>query len=223
MSVSILALLAFSPILLAAILLVGFRIPAKKAMPISFLATAVIAIAVWNIPIIDIVASTIQGLFITFDILYIIFGAIVLLNLLKYSRALLVIREGFADISKDRRVQVVIIAWLFGSFIEGTAVFGTPAAIAEPLLAGMRFPVFCAVMFWIDYPKLSDEEIPINGWTSIANANRVLYIGFLGSKDFVTFSKGKNHHFNNGIILHYESQRDYKTVRCFSNSGQFFS
>ena len=146
MSASILALLAFSPILLAAILLIGFRIPAKKAMPISFLATAVMAIAVWDIPIVDIVASTIQGLFITFDILYIIFGAIVLLNLLKYSRALLVIREGFAEISKDRRVQVVIIAWLFGSFIEGAAGFGTPAAIVAPLLVGMRFPAFCAVM-----------------------------------------------------------------------------
>jgi lactate permease len=146
MSVSVLALLAFSPILLAAVLLIGFRMPAKNAMPISFLATAVMAITVWDIPIIDIAASTIQGLFITFDILYIIFGAIVLLNLLKYSRALKVIREGFADISKDRRVQVVIIAWLFGSFIEGAAGFGTPAAIVAPLLVGLRFPTFCAVM-----------------------------------------------------------------------------
>lgn len=146
MSGSVLALLAFSPILLAAILLIGFRIPAKKAMPISFLATTVMALAVWDIPFLDIAASTIQGLFITFDILYIIFGAIVLLNLLKYSRALKVIREGFADISKDRRVQVVIIAWLFGSFIEGAAGFGTPAAIVAPLLVGLRFPAFCAVM-----------------------------------------------------------------------------
>lgn len=146
MSGPVLALLAFSPILLAAVLLIGFRIPAKKAMPISFLATAIMAIMVWDIPIIAIAASTIQGLFITFDILYIIFGAIVLLNLLKYSRALLAIREGFADISKDRRVQVVIIAWLFGSFLEGAAGFGTPAAIVAPLLVGMRFPAFCAVM-----------------------------------------------------------------------------
>ncbi|WP_273568586.1 L-lactate permease [Maribacter halichondriae] len=146
MSGSVLALLAFSPILLAAILLVGFRVPAKKAMPVSFLATAAMALAIWDIPILDLVASTIQGLFITFDILYIIFGAIVLLNLLKYSRALKVIREGFADISNDRRVQVVIIAWLFGSFIEGAAGFGTPAAIVAPLLVGLRFPAFCAVM-----------------------------------------------------------------------------
>jgi len=128
------------------VLLVGFRVPAKKAMPISFLITLVIAFAVWDIPSTYLLASTIQGLFITFDILYIIFGAIVLLNLLNYSGALGVIREGFMDISEDRRVQVIILVWLFGSFIEGAAGFGTPAAIVAPLLVGMGFPAFCAVM-----------------------------------------------------------------------------
>lgn len=146
MSPALLALLAVLPILLAAILLVGLRIPARTAMPISFLATVAVAFTVWNISMIDIAASTIQGLFITFDILFIVFGAIVLLNLLKYSKALGTIREGFADISEDRRIQVVIITWLFGSFIEGAAGFGTPAAIVAPLLVGMGFPAFCAVM-----------------------------------------------------------------------------
>lgn len=146
MSLTLLAFLAFVPILSAAIMLVGLRIPAKKAMPISFVITAVIAFAVWDIPATFVLASTIQGLFITFDILYIIFGAIVLLNLLKYSRGLEVIREGFTDISEDRRVQVIIITWLFGSFIEGAAGFGTPAAVVAPLLVGLGFPTFCAVM-----------------------------------------------------------------------------
>lgn len=146
MSSSLLALLAFTPILLAAILLIGFRIPAIKAMPISFALTAIIAFVVWDFSTEYILASVIQGLFITFDILYIIFGAIVLLNLLKYSRALRVIREGFTNITEDRRIQVILIAWLFGSFIEGAAGFGTPAAIVAPLMVGLGFPTFCAVM-----------------------------------------------------------------------------
>ena len=143
---SMLALLAFTPILLATILLVGFRIPAKRAMPLAFLVTVIIAFSVWDNSLRYILASAIQGLFITFDILYIIFGAIVLLNLLKYSRAIHAIREGFTNITGDRRIQVVIIAWLFGSFIEGAAGFGTPAAIVAPLLVGLGFPAFCAVM-----------------------------------------------------------------------------
>jgi lactate permease len=64
-------------------------------------------------------ASTIQGLVIAFDILYIIFGAILLLNTLAQTGALRTIQATFTGMSADRRVQVVIIAWLFGSFIEG--------------------------------------------------------------------------------------------------------
>ncbi len=131
---------------MAAILLVVFRLPAKKAMPLAFGITVFIAYCAWNISLLHILASSIQGLFITFEILYIIFGAILLLNILKYSRAIVVIRQGFTNISEDRRIQVVIITWLFGSFIEGAAGFGTPAAIIAPLLVGLGFPTFCAVM-----------------------------------------------------------------------------
>ena len=145
MSNFLLALLATLPIVSAAVLLVGFRLPAKIAMPISFIVTVAIAFLFWNISPTYLAASTIQGLFITFDILFIIFGAIVLLNLLNYSGAIGVIRSGFIDISADRRVQVIILVWLFGSFIEGAAGFGTPAAVVAPLLVGMGFPAYCAM------------------------------------------------------------------------------
>lgn len=141
-----LAALAAAPILLAGVLIVGFRIPARTAMPATFLLTAVVAAAVWGMPGSAVAAATIQGLFITFDILMIIFGAILLLNTLKYSGALAVIRQGFSEISPDRRVQVVIICWLFGSFIEGASGFGTPAAIVAPLMVALGFPAVAAVM-----------------------------------------------------------------------------
>jgi len=134
------------PILVVATLLVGFRIPARTSMPIGFLLTAAVAFFAWDFSFTSILASSIQGLFITFDILYIIFGAILLLTLLNYSGAIRVIRQGFSGISLDRRVQVVIIVWLFGSFIEGAAGFGTPAAITAPLLLAMGFPAMAAVM-----------------------------------------------------------------------------
>lgn len=146
MSLSFQAFLAFFPILLAGILLVGLRWPAKKAMPIVFVASFIIALFAWGMPINRIFASTLQGLGLTVSILWIIFGAILLLNTLKHSGALRVIRAGFTNISTDRRVQVIIIAWLFGSFIEGASGFGTPAAIASPLLVGMGFPALAAVI-----------------------------------------------------------------------------
>lgn len=146
MQPGILALLAFSPILLAAILLVGLRWPAKRAMPLVYLLTAGIGLYVWEMSLNRVLASTLQGLIITLGVLWIIFGAILLLNTLKHSGGITAIRAGFAVISPDRRIQAIIIAWLFGCFIEGASGFGTPAAIAAPLLVAIGFPALAAVM-----------------------------------------------------------------------------
>lgn len=146
MSSSLLALLAFSPIFLAAILLVGLRWPAKRAMPLVFLFTVSIALYFWEMSLNRVLASTLQGLAITAGVLWIIFGAILLLNTLKHSGAIQSIRAGFITISPDRRVQAIIIAWLFGSFIEGASGFGTTAAIAAPLLVAIGFPAMAALM-----------------------------------------------------------------------------
>jgi len=140
------AFFAALPIIVAAVLLVGLRLPAKKAMPVVYLVTTAVALYVWEVTFNRVLASTIQGLLITIAVLWIIFGAILLLNTLKHSGAIKVIRQGFNNISPDRRIQVVIIAWLFGSFIEGASGFGTPAAIAAPLMVAIGFPAMAAVM-----------------------------------------------------------------------------
>lgn len=146
MTTAALALMAALPIFLAATLLVGFRWPAKRAMPLVLLLTILLAYYGWKMSLITIGASVVQGLFITCDILWIIFGAILLLNVLSESGAVHTIRKGFTEISEDRRIQVVLICWLFGSFIEGSAGFGTPAAIVAPLLVAIGFPAMAAVM-----------------------------------------------------------------------------
>ena len=146
MSQSVQALLAVLPILVAAILLVGFRVPARVAMPAVYVLAVVIGFFAWTMPVAQIAAASIQGLFISFEILFIIFAAILLLNTLKHSGAIAAIRAGFAEITPDRRVQVIIISWLFGSFIEGASGFGTPAAITAPLLVALGFPAMTAVM-----------------------------------------------------------------------------
>ena len=135
------------PILLSGVLLVGFRISAKITMPIIYLITFIIAYYFWGMTFNRILASTLQGLIITISILWIIFGALMLLNTLKYSGAIKTIRQNFSNISNDRRVQVILIAWLLGCFIEGASGFGTPAAIAAPLMVAIGFPTLAAVIF----------------------------------------------------------------------------
>jgi lactate permease len=146
MSETLLALVAFSPIVVAAILLVGLNWPAKRAMPVAFGLTVVIALFFWDMSTTRVLASIFQGLGITVSVLWIVFGAIFLLNTLKHTGAISTIRNGFTNISPDRRVQAIIIAWCFGSFIEGASGFGTPAAIAAPLLVAIGFPALAAVL-----------------------------------------------------------------------------
>lgn len=146
MSNGLLALFAFTPILLAAVMLIGLRWPASRAMPLVYLFTAAIGLFVWDMSFNRIIASTLQGLVITLGLLWIIFGAILLLNTLKHSGGITAIRASFTTISPDRRIQAIIIAWLFGCFIEGASGFGTPAAIAAPLLVAVGFPAMAAVL-----------------------------------------------------------------------------
>ena len=134
MSLDILALLALLPIISVFGLIVLFRWPATRAMPIAYLVTCFLAFTVWKVPFAQVAAASIDGLLTAASILYIILGAILLLNLQQESSAIFAIRRSMFIISPDRRTQAIIIAFLFGSFIEASAGFGTPAAVAAPLL-----------------------------------------------------------------------------------------
>ena len=146
MNETIYGLLALLPIVLSGILLIGFQWSAKKAMPVVLAVTAVIAVFVWDMTFNRVTSSILQGLVITTSVLWIVFGAIFLLNTLKHTGAIAVIRAGFTNVSPDRRVQAIIIAWCFGTFIEGASGFGTPAAIAAPLMVAIGFPALAAVL-----------------------------------------------------------------------------
>ena len=126
--------------------MVVLRLPATKAMPISFVLTLALVVFFWKMPANSILTATANGAAIAVDILFIVFGALVVLFTLRESGAIGVINKGFASISADRRIQAIIITWLFGSFIEGAAGFGTPAALAAPLLLALGFPALAAVM-----------------------------------------------------------------------------
>lgn len=140
------AFLAFIPILILFILMVWFRWPAVKAMPVAWMITMALVYFVWGVPLNWLLASNVNGFFIAFQILLIVFGALAVLFMLRESGAIEVINRGFTRISPDRRVQVIIIAWFFGGFIEGAAGFGTPAALVAPLLLSLGFPALAAVI-----------------------------------------------------------------------------
>ena len=139
-------LLSLLPIAIVGIFLVGMRWPAAYVMPLSYVAAVGVALLYWQLKFAQVAAASVNGLVICFSLLYIVFGAIYLLNTLSESGGLSVIRNGFTSITDDRRAQVIIIAWLFGAFMEGAAGFGTPAVICVPLLVGLGFPAMAAII-----------------------------------------------------------------------------
>ena len=146
MSTGLLALFAILPIVVALILMVPLRWPSTRAMPLAFLTGAALAMGVWGLSGMRIGALFIQGVITAIGVLIIVFGAILIYYTLTYSGAMETIQAGMTKISPDRRVQAIIIGYMFAAFIEGAAGFGTPAALAAPLLMGLGFPPLCAAV-----------------------------------------------------------------------------
>lgn len=141
-----LTFLALLPILIVFLLLVVMRLPAKVAMPVAYVATALLSLFVWQTSGNQVAAATVHGVLTAINVLFIVFTAVLLLNTLKESGAIVAIRQGFMNISPDRRVQMIIVAWLFGSLIEGSTGWGTPSAVGAPLLLALGFPAMACVM-----------------------------------------------------------------------------
>ncbi len=139
-------LLSLIPFALLLLFIVVKKMPAIKAMPITFVITFLLTFFFWKVTSVVIAAVAVKALLIAFEILLIVLGAILLLEVLKDTHMLPFIDSLFKQISDDKRVYAIIIAWSFGVFIEGAAGFGTPAALAAPLLVGLGVPAMPAVI-----------------------------------------------------------------------------
>ncbi|ELZ37265.1 L-lactate permease [Halorubrum tebenquichense] len=138
--------IAAVPLLLAGVLLVGLLWPATRAMPLAWVAAIGVGYFAWNMPVNWLAGASAVGVMTAIEILWIVFGALVLLYTLMEAGAFDRINRGFATVSDDRRVQIVLIAFFMATFIEGAAGFGTPAAVVAPLLLGLGFPALAAVV-----------------------------------------------------------------------------
>ena len=177
------ALLATLPIVVIGILMVGFMWPASSAMGLGWLTAVGISMWKWDMPLSWLTAATIAGLINAVDILLIVFGALLILRLMKKSGGIDGVSRSLANVSEDRRVQLIIIAWFMGSFLEGAAGFGTPAAVAAPLLVGLGFPPLIAVVTAL----VADSTAVTFGAVGVP-----IWGGFEPVKELVTLKEGMN-------------------------------
>ena len=139
-------LISFLPIILILILVLLFRKSLFFSAPLAFILTLFLSIFLWKISPAYAGASSLKGLFIAVEVTLIIFGALFFLDVMKKKGIIESIEYHLGRLSSDKRVQAIILAFMFGAFLEGAAGFGTPAAIVAPLLVGIGFPALIAVV-----------------------------------------------------------------------------
>jgi lactate permease len=114
--------------------------PSAKALPLAALVTYGLRLAWFGTDATLVNASVVAGLLVALTPILIVWGAIFFFLSMEHCGAMKTIRCWLNHLSRNRVAQVVIIGWSFQFLIEGASGFGTPAALAGPLLVGLGFP-----------------------------------------------------------------------------------
>jgi len=139
-SVGVSALVAVLPVVTLLGLLAFWRVRAHFAALAGLCVAALIAIIVYRMPPQLTVAAAVYGAaFGLFPIGWILLSAIFIYNISVESGQFAVLQKQLSGVSRDRRIQALLIAFSFGAFVEGAAGFGAPVAITGALLIGIGF------------------------------------------------------------------------------------
>ena len=167
MNIAAAAWAGFAPILVIFALMAGLRWSAARAMGVGWVLASALGLLLWRMEPGWWAAAALLGTLQAMEISVIVFGAMLLMNHLEGSGAIAAIRRHLTRISPDRRVQLLLIGLGFTTLIEGAAGFGTPGALAAPLLLGLGFPPIAAAVFGLFFnglqPPLGAVGTPVLG------------------------------------------------------------
>ena len=122
-----------------------FEIRAHIAAALGLVAALVIAVVGFGMPAGMAGATTLYGAaYGLLPIGWIILNVIFLYRLTEEAGLFTVLRDSIASITRDRRLQLLFIAFSFGAFFEGAAGFGTPVAVTGAMLIGLGFSPLAA-------------------------------------------------------------------------------
>ena len=140
--------IAMIPVLWLIVSLGVLKMPAHKTCSFTVILTLAIAIICWRMKFIDGITATVEGMAIAlWPILLVIVAALFTYNLAVETKTMDVIKKMLSSITTDKRIQVLILAWGFGGFLEAVAGYGTAVAIPASILASLGFnPLFAAVL-----------------------------------------------------------------------------
>src|SRR5688572_744361 len=152
-SIGVSALVAALPVVVLMALLAFWHVRAHIAAGIALLTAGVVAVAVYGMPATLAVAAASYGAaFGLLPIGWLVVNAIFIYQLSVETGQFVVLQQQIAGISRDRRIQALMLAFAFGAFIEGAAGFGAPVAISGGLMIGLGFkPLEAAKLALIGY------------------------------------------------------------------------
>src|SRR3989442_3167259 len=134
------------PIVLLLVTLAFLERPAYEAALAGLAAALSVAVGIYGMPARGAAASALYGMaYGLFPIGWIVLNAVFLYNLTVRTGTFETVKASVAQLSGDRRIQALLVAFSFGAFVEGAAGFGTPVAISAALMIGLGFtPLYSA-------------------------------------------------------------------------------
>lgn len=200
----------FPVILLVWLMTKRKNVPSSRALPLVAGILYVLELVYFKTDANITHAAVIDGLLTALTPISIIFGAILLFKTMENSGGLPILREWLNQITPNKVAQLMIVGWSFSFLIEGISGFGTPAALAAPLLVGLGFSavpvaIFCLMMnsvpvsfgavgmpTWFGFSQLSltGAELSVIGFkTALLHTGASLFIPLLGLRMIVTWSE----------------------------------
>ena len=138
-------LMAALPIIVLLGLLAGLKVQAHLCAIAGAMTAIFVAIKIFGMPAGLALASFLYGAsFGLLKIVWIVIAAVFLYEISEQTGQFEIMKRSVATITPDRRLQLLLVAFCFGAFIEGAAGFGTPVAIAGAFMIGLGFKPFQA-------------------------------------------------------------------------------
>ncbi len=167
-------LLSALPPLFVLVLMVGFNWGGSKAGPAGWFVALLIALLRFGATLEVIGYAQVSSFALTFDVVYIVWSALLLYHVVEQAGGMGSIARWFTALTRDDVLRVLLVGWVFASFLQGVGGFGLPVAVVSPLLLGLGLTPLVAVLVpsvahgWaVTFGSLSSSFIALVGVTGM--------------------------------------------------------
>lgn len=134
------------PIIVLLVLMVKFQWGAVQAAPIGLFISIVVSLVLYKADIPLIAMESAKGIWSAFTVLVVVWPAILIFEVASEAKAFKVFRVGMQKFTPNELLQVIILSWVFTSFLQGITGFGVSVAVGAPLLVGIGMSPLWAVI-----------------------------------------------------------------------------